>query len=349
MNNKEKREYISCLHLRDNINLCSPEERLRVNEVLQKCPSSFFKYKAFNEHSFEMIEEKYLYLAPVEFLDDPFDCLSDFGTSQIANKGEINDRFVEYIYKQTPFKTDRKSLAFVKKYKDALKYDCLDERILRKAVIEEGMVPDYQVDLAVNNLKNLANYLRSYDEDKTIETFGRVLMDPGKRVGICSLSEINDNKVMWSLYGKEYEGYCVEYTIRNTKKGRRFLLPVIYSRKPNNSFAEKMFDSIFAELNRQILEKTNPWDLNSMTPNVGAIYELFCSKDIDWRFQKEWRIIGDPKEHFKEIDIKAVYLGFKVSEVNEEKMIRCAKDKGFELYKMKVPNGKKNIEYLKLI
>ena len=195
----------------------------------------------------------------------------------------------------------------------------------------------------------MSNISKPYVEDKTFERFGMVLKEAGERVGVCSLSEINDNKVMWSLYCNEYKGYCVEYSIRNTKEGRRFLFPVIYTRKPNNNFIKKMFDSMFGELNRQVYLRSNPREQNSVITNVGAIYELSCVKDIDWRFQKEWRVVGEPEDHFTEADIKAVYLGFKVSKSNENKMIRLAKKQHFNLFKMKSPNGKKRIEYLKLV
>lgn len=116
MNNKEKREYINCSHLRENINCCTVSEMMQISKVLSKCPSSLFKYRSFDKYAFSMIEEKYLYLTPVKDLDDPFDCLSDFGTSDIVGNGKINDTFIEHIYKEIPFqKAGRKSVAIAKK------------------------------------------------------------------------------------------------------------------------------------------------------------------------------------------------------------------------------------------
>ena len=95
----------------------------------------------------------------------------------------------------------------------------------------------------------------------------------------------------------------------------------------------------------------NPFMNQKEIGPIGAIYEMFCTKDIDWKYQKEWRLIGgttEEEKYFKEVDIKAVYLGFKVSEKNENRMKKYAKRYGFDLYKMKAPDGKKRIRFYKI-
>lgn len=51
----------------------------------------------------------------------------------------------------------------------------------------------------------------------------------------------------------------------------------------------------------------------------------------------------------QKIKAKAVYLGFDVTAENQERMVRCAKHKGFSLFKMKTPKDTKKIEYDKLV
>ena len=76
--------------------------------------------------------------------------------------------------------------------------------------------------------------------------------------------------------------------------------------------------------------------------------ELFCTKDTDWSYQREWRIIGAPAGHIS-LPIKAIYLGFKVSETNKKRMLRLAKKKGFALCLMNPPDGSKRISYERLV
>ena len=76
--------------------------------------------------------------------------------------------------------------------------------------------------------------------------------------------------------------------------------------------------------------------------------ELFCTKDTDWSYQQEWRLIANAGGHFGFLNINAIYLGFKVKKSNETKMKRYAKKYGFKLYKMNPPNGNKRISYTKI-
>lgn len=334
----------------DNVMLCQPEEIQRAIKVLSNCPSSLFKYKKIDKYVFDMLKNKYAYLAPVKDLDDPFDCLGDFSTSHMMDndKKEITNKFLKRIIKRTKNTSlDKKQLQIIDEYKNAFKPgDDFETDRIYQALKDEGY-PEEIIQEAINLFKNLVNLSDDYDKNDTFQPFGDIVMNSGEKVGVCSLSEIKDNKVMWSLYGKKYKGCCIEYVIADTKKARRFLFPVIYSRAPNNNFAEKTFDSTYAELNRNM--NANIFHINQEIEPVGSIYELFCSKDIDWKYQKEWRLVGGVEEHFYDVDIKAVYLGFDVTKTNEKKMLSYAKRYKFDLYKMKAPDGKKRIRFKPLL
>ena len=350
MNNKENREYISCLHLMENIQLCRLEEIVRIRKILSQCPNSLFKYKKIDKHVFDMLRNKYAYLSPVKKLDDPYDCLSDFDTSQIMDSGNktITDQFLNHIIKEMKnVHLSEKQLWLVKEYKSAFKPgDDFETDRVHETLKNEGFSENIIND-AIAQYKNLVNLSNTYESTGTFDQFEKILMNPEEAIGVCSLSEINNNKVMWSLYGKEYKGCCIEYRFKLDKRPPRFLLPVIYSREANNNFTEKVFDTLYAELNRHM-----PKDIFHSDKGigaVGAIYELFCTKDIDWKFQKEWRLVGGAKDKFHDVEICSIYLGFNVTKTNEEKMIRYAKRYGFNLFKMKSPDGKKRIRFKKII
>lgn len=84
-----------------------------------------------------------------------------------------------------------------------------------------------------------------------------------------------------------------------------------------------------------------------LTGNIGASMELFCTKDTDWSYQSEWRLIANAGGHFKYLKIKAIYLGFKVSKINENKMKKYSQEYGFDLYKMDSLNYKRESHTLK--
>lgn len=184
-------------------------------------------------------------------------------------------------------------------------------------------------------------------QNTMFEGFDRVFKNSAESIGILSLSETRNNKVMWSLYGNKYSGYCIEYEIPINKKTRRHLYPVIYDKNASNNINDRKHESFNAQMRRNIYH--NPIIFDTKIENVGSIYELFCTKDSDWKYQKEWRLIGEAGYRYSGLKIKSIYLGFKVSEDNETRMKRYAKKFGFNLFKMDSPNGKKKLTYKEVI
>lgn len=347
MNNKEKREYIDCLALLDqNCYIAEIEKR---NEVLGKSPSVLYKYRAFDKYTSEMIKKNYVYLSPVKSLDDPFDCISDFELKGLYSeqKGAIKSNFINYVIKTVDHNLNAKQVSEIKK----LLIDCLDSDGINRdkaipKLISMGMSYD-EANKIILFFCNSLNVFETYDDYEMFDQFATIAYNPGDLIGVCSLSEIRDNKVMWSLYGKKYKGYCIEYEIPFNKDVRKSLFPVFYSKRMSNSFVIKMYDTIMAQVKRYGVHR----DMFTMDPqieNVGAIYDLFCLKDTDWKYQREWRLLGKAKGHYGKLKIRAIYLGFNVSKTNEEKMRRLSKKYSFELYKMNPPTGKKTIRYSRI-
>ena len=347
MNNKEKHEYIDCLSLVDQN--CFINEIQKRNQVLSKSPNVLYKYRSFDKYTFEMIKEGYAYLSPVKDLDDPFDCVSNFDLKGIYNPKQdlITSKFINYIIETSNLNlSEENKIALIESLNNCLEPGGFDIEKTSLEFIKLG-VPNNQAFQLATLLVNSVNYLDACDRAESFKDFAQVAYDPGNTIGVCSLSEIRDNKVMWSLYGKKYQGYCIEYDVPLTKQTRRMLYPVLYSRKISNNFTVKMYNTMIAEIKRNVFH--NFMSSNTNFENVGSIYELFCIKDTDWSYQKEWRIIGGAKDHFKHLKIKAIYLGFKVCKTNEDKMIRYARKYKFALYKMNPPNGKKMIKYKRIV
>lgn len=342
MNNKEKRKYLSNLLLFQSTPFIT-EFKTRSN-FLEKTPVILYKFRPFDKYTFEMIEEGYAYLAPVKGLDDPFDCLSDFTINDFYNEKthKIKPKAVDFIIKHVcPKGTQDLSTKEVKELaiqciEDGINYEKIPKIVTSNDVMTRTEVEPFFIALNMFN-KNFKRVIESAMADG----FAKSAMFPDERVGICSLSEKRDNKVMWSLYGNNYAGYCIEYDVPKSQEVTPILCPVIYTKRSNNRFIKKMIEYSLGALLRNV---TN----GHLSGNIGASMELFCTKDTDWSYQSEWRLIASAGGHFKHLIIKAVYLGFKVKKTHENKMKKIAKEKGFTLYKMNPPNGKKKITYFKI-
>lgn len=344
MNNQQKRKYMTDALLISSYPFMSEIEHR--NDFLKSTPSTLYKYRCFDKYTFEMISENYAFLSPVNGLDDPFDCLNDFNINDFYNPKtkKITSKALDFILKQIcPNGIQNLSLKEVKKLaSQCIVENGIDYEKVPKVVTDNGVVRTEEVEplfVALNTFnENFQGVLDSTKMDGFVES----AYNPGDKVGVCSLSELRDNKVMWSLYGKKYKGYCIEYDIPKTKQVIQNLCPVIYTKKNNNRFIEKILEYSMAAFMRSVTD-------GNMSGNIGAAMELFCTKDKDWSYQREWRLIGGAADHFNGFVIKNIYLGFKVTKNNESKMKTFAKKYGFGLFKMNPPNGDKKIKYTKLV
>lgn len=343
MNNKEKRKYMADVLVFQSTPFMSEFNTWR--DFLKQTPTTLYKYRSFDKYAFDMIENDYAYLAPVKGLDDPFDCLNDFSIDDYYNENthKITPKAVDFIVKLVcPKGLQHLSPKEVKK----LAIQCIDENGIDyekvpKVVESNGISVKTSVEPLFVALNSFNETFENIIKSTKMDGFAKNALNPDERVGVLSLSEKRDNKVMWSLYGNNYEGYCIEYDIPKRKEVTPNLCPVIYTKRSNNRFIEKMIEYAMAAMLRAISD-------GRIKGNIGAAMELFCTKDSDWSYQSEWRIISSGEGQFKFLKIKAIYLGFKVSKTNERKIKKLAKAKGFELYKMNPPTGKKTIRYSRI-
>lgn len=89
------------------------------------------------------------------------------------------------------------------------------------------------------------------------------------RRGVACFSERNDDLLMWSHYGGQYRGFCLEFD--TTAEPFRRIFPVRYVKAlPTVSVRSLLLDDTF-----------NP------------VQELFCTKSEAWSYEREWRAIHD--------------------------------------------------------
>lgn len=306
------------------------------SDFLKQLPKSLFKFQSFKSYTKGMLEEPYLYLAPVGGLDDPFECLNDSGLSKYFNadkKGLTPAGLQLVINKTTAFgnvnKSDKETISRLAT--EFMEEDGGDIKRLAGFAGTHNLAPSESIDLLPSALEAIDdNFSTLLDEVQKSGFFGKAL-SPDDSVGVCSLSETRDNKVMWSQYGKTYEGLCIEYAIPRKPESFLNLFPVIYTKRKNNNLVEKLFEYAHGGYIRALTG-------GAMTGNIGAVMELFCTKDSDWAYQREWRIIDSAKGRVT-LPIKAVYIGFKAKAGNIARIKSIAKKKGFSVYLMNPPRS----------
>lgn len=341
MTNKEKRQYISNQLINRSEKFSS--EFLKCRESFCLMPNILYKYRSFDEYTWDMIENEYVYLSPVKNLDDPFDCLSSFDYESLYNKksDKLSYSMIDHIVREV-FKYSNVDNVKINEMKaiasKSLRNGLFDESYLGKQLDNSGLLTDDEKTMLFLTLSNYDNGFDVLAKDDSIGKFGAMAMDPGDIVGVCSLSTKRDNKVMWSLYGDIYKGYCVQYKIPDNDDVRYNLCPVIYSKKANNNFALKLTDFT---LNCMVRYASH----GNVQTDISCLIEPFCTKDSDWSYQDEWRLIGDAGTKCKLLSIEAIYIGFNADYNNILRMVKLSKNKHFSVYFMNRPNGKKKITY----
>lgn len=344
MTNKEKRQYLSDLNIYRSTTY--PNEIARRNEFFKKMPSKLFKFKKYDKNTYDMLEKSYVYLAPVKGLDDPFDCLTDLGVEAIT--GRRNESITLSM------------IDFVIKTVSELGNVDVDKKIIRKIVKESfvdgefnsskffevvekcPVLSEQENNLLATSILNIDPMLKMFIKDDKMLEIASTLKNSGEAIGICSLSTKRDNKVMWSLYSNEYNGCCIEYEVPNNDDIRYNLCPVIYKKYSNNNFVKKMVEFALANSLRH-------FSGGNLNQGIGTLNELFCTKDSDWSYQDEWRLLGNPGQKITLLKTKAVYLGFKTSKYKIQKIKRFAKQNHYNVYLMKKPIGSNKIKYESII
>jgi len=143
-----------------------------------------------------------------------------------------------------------------------------------------------------------------------------------KKIGLMSLSEIDDNILMWSHYGCNHQGFAIGLRIESLINSDHFdyLEPVSYSKE------------------YPIIKGTEETTIK--------FYKRFFSKSELWEYEKEWRLsknhIENRKIKLPEDAISKIVLGCRISEKSrsEIRRIRDRKYSDIQIYKTAVNDSK---------
>ncbi len=289
MTNKEKREYFNlALAYKGKAFIAELQKK---NSFYKKIPKKLYKFRKFDDFSIDMLENEYLYIAPAGSLDDPFDCLTNINLDRVYKKGtyELSDEIVSAIIDiVSPYceSENYHKSELIRIFKECTKGEVVDKEILTNELTNAEYLNNEQKDLFHNVMTNLLKVIDTVTTSDEMKNLFISLINSKTTIGVCSLTTKRDNKVMWSLYGNTYKGYCVEYDEVKENEIVQCLKPVIYSKKSDNDIIITMVKFSIETLIRDI-------SMGKLATNIGVFDELVCTKDSDWSFQDEWRIVAN--------------------------------------------------------
>lgn len=312
--NKDKNEII-----KKQITKLSGYHKADDFSMLEHCPKKFYRYCRFDEkhHYLDALEEQFLYLNPLNNMDDQFE-----GTLSIDISGKenyIKNKYFKKIIKKEFKNKGKEYEKLIKILDDCETYNETVNKIIEIAKKEGKEEEITKIQKEIDNI----------DFKKLLEKFFSHIFNNNEKFGASSLCEVNNSQIMWQMYGDNYKGFIVEYSVdKNDTAFLKRLFPVVY--KENRSFNP-------IELFLKILLTPNEDDNHKQLKREFIIKSL-VTKNKEWEIQKEWRVIDKAGDTIESPKITGVYLCTKGKENDKEyqknlsEVLQIQEKLGFKIY-----------------
>ncbi len=347
----EKRKYIkeySEIALNDDVLGGDASSELLNNFVREhrahfcKTPRKIYKYRRFDEnnYTFEAIANNRFYLTSANSFDDPFEAYIASGFSMIEGTSLFDELFLYYV--RSIFEHYNIDFSPIESfYYESKKHEGGLSNFLEK--LNTYLVDDLGIELEVFGRITLLLVRFNTDEYmKMIDEKMSFLRGFRSYIGICSLTTNKSSQIMWEYYADHYQGCCIEYSIEDDDYHNLIdLLPVVYQKNRDKTVLQITIDYILDEIfyGIEVAQKNFSWNL----------FLSSTTKDPEWTFQEEWRIIGltGYSSHLAP-KISAIYLGHRITKKNRKKIVRMARERGIPLYTTRISLEKNVISFEEL-
>lgn len=258
-----------------------------------KVPRSLFKYVAFGERFLEQVCREVTYFADPASFNDPLDC-------QPVVVADSTDDELRTILAQMVVRRSQKEIdAAMRRLR--LKGEKAEAR--RAALTQSDanrLLGDIDYYATFPDVEDAAGYTRVMLID-TIQTELKKVYERG----VFCLSAKFDSPLMWSHYGDQHRGFCVEYHSADAKD--------IGLHKVNYGESREIKTSMISA-----------W-LVGNDPKVTKGVDRVCllTKSREWAYEREWRMIGDIGLTDSKLRMKAVIFGMRCPPVLRYSVVKA--------------------------
>ena len=333
-----------------NAETCSEEEVEEIFARLLQClpnDGKLYKYRSIEGEAFiyalDGLQNKYLWMAKASTLNDDLDCVIRF--DPIKEVERSRQMFLaepwRYFNQWLRKNSDRKFYTTpIEKYRFQKAVECVDTTTWQ---LDENKAVDVLVESGIPRArakKYIADLLQwiektinkcSDDLKKPLSALMKFNENNRQNIYVFSMTEDYNSDTMWGLYGNSNRGFCIEYDFRRAKEmsiamKRKLcnLFQIIYMKEIKEFsfekldryfFSEFQDTALYAEINREFLSH-------------------LLSKEIIWKNEKEWRLIGfERKDNRLYADlVSGLIIDERVIQTeNAKTLIRLAKDRGWSI------------------
>ncbi|WP_250674834.1 DUF2971 domain-containing protein [Paraclostridium ghonii] len=194
----------------------------------------------------------------------------------------------------------------------------------------------YDEDEVVRLLKEEDSPANSLSKEDIINKIDKVLNSFSNHIKILSLSTSIYNIPLWTHYGDNHRGMCIEYDIDKLDRDSDF-----YDCLLKVSYIDKKIE-ITKVLKNTLSNLINHDEIK--TDSTFLLYFTLTMKHKSWQYENEWRIIlksnsGECGIEKSPMKVKAIYLGKDCSKKNIDRVVEISKKLNCEVYKMEYSKG----------
>ncbi|MDE5946942.1 MAG: DUF2971 domain-containing protein, partial [Oscillospiraceae bacterium] len=311
----------------------------------QSMPLTLFKYRNCTENHFDALYNDQIWTAAGELMNDGYDARIYFDKMEV--EAQLADVF-----------SDDSIKAMIKNIQDKVELPPQIKSIpgMQQRYTSISQKSEDELMIIFNNFKDFlkSNY---YDFRNEISSLAQ------KAIKFSSLCEDISSPSMWGLYSNNETGFAIEYYfesfsyethLANKSSAICTIFPMIY----NNRKYKVPTEYIIYLLQNKLLRSMNipncflPISLPCQDVTVPT--KIALHKSMDWSSEKEWRIFctsNDVEFQSKPIssffkEPKAIYLGRRISTINEKILKNIASEKKIPIYKMELNDNSPTYELI---
>jgi len=247
----------------------------------KKIPERLYKYRSFSNRTLDALIADQIFFADPGTFNDPLDTKPSLDTDIDADAlAGVLARLVEQRVS-----AEMSAAAKTIRYSGPKTINHIAAHSRRRAeqIVAEiryhATNPEYEIE-------DPARFLfGQYVEDELLRRYGK---------GIVSLAERADCPLMWSHYGDQHKGVCIGYSVPASAAGDLHKISYGGSRLIAASTVAAMLDGD-DDARRRVDDA------------------VLTKKAIDWRYEREWRVIGPRGPQDSRLELEEVVFGMRCS------------------------------------
>ncbi|MGH6826617.1 DUF2971 domain-containing protein, partial [Methyloceanibacter sp.] len=246
-------------------------------------PSSLFKYRSFSETSLEVLCQGEIYYADPSTFNDPLDC------QPVVDADVSNEQLRQIFALLATRRIDKEIDLALRKLR--LKGD--GARARRRSITQtdvDELLGEIRYDATNPDIADQQLYIREALSrgiaQELRQSFGK---------GVFSLSERYDSPLMWSHYGNQHKGLCVEYDVSQVPQ-------------------EELHRVRYGDSRRIAASRVLQWLETEDQASSEAVHRgCLLTKSLDWTYEYEWRMLGRIGSQASTAILKSITFGMRCS------------------------------------